>query len=70
MMCALSFPGQLAQFLTQPSSSHIKMKFLLALLALPAVVFTAEYSAEEYRSGEVHTRLMHLKNVSGRSVGR
>jgi hypothetical protein len=45
------------------------MKLTSALLALPATVLAqsiaqvAAYSADEYAAGEVHQRVMDIKNV-------
>ena len=39
------------------------MKYILPLLALSAVANAAHFSKEQYESGEVHQRIIDMKNV-------
>lgn len=43
------------------------MKSILQLLALSAVASAAHFSKEQYESGEVHQRIIDMKNVRGES---
>jgi hypothetical protein len=39
------------------------MKYISPLLALSAVASAAHFSKEQYESGEVHQRIIDMKNV-------
>ena len=42
------------------------MKYISPLLALSAVANAAHFSKEQYESGEVHQRIIDMKNVCTR----
>ena len=42
------------------------MKYISPLLALSAVANAAHFSKEQYESGEVHQRIIDMKNVCRR----
>ena len=42
------------------------MKYISPLLALSAVANAAHFSKEQYESGEVHQRIIDMKNVCGK----
>jgi hypothetical protein len=42
------------------------MKYISPLLALSAVASAAHFSKEQYESGEVHQRIIDMKNVCGK----
>jgi hypothetical protein len=44
------------------------MKYISPLLALSAVANAAHFSKEQYESGEVHQRIIDMKNVRIRSA--
>jgi hypothetical protein len=44
------------------------MKYTAPLLALSAVANAAHFSKEQYESGEVHQRIIDMKNVRRRSA--
>jgi hypothetical protein len=44
------------------------MKYTAPLLALSAVANAAHFSKEQYESGEVHQRIIDMKNVRRRST--
>jgi hypothetical protein len=52
----------------QDPSNEAKMKYTAPLLALSAVVHAAHFSKEQYESGEVHQRIIDMKNVRRRST--
>jgi hypothetical protein len=45
------------------------MKYISPLLALSAVANAAHFSKEQYESGEVHQRIIDMKNVCSTNYG-